>query len=63
MQNQQDEALLAAFHLMDAEERSFWLMSTQAAVEGRQRIKPKLALVPRGNLSGCDLFRGSFGRT
>lgn len=44
MQRQQDEALLAAFHLMDADEKTFHLDSFMATVQGRP-IKPKLKLV------------------
>lgn len=44
MQKQQDEALLAAFHLMDADERQFHLDSFLATVQGRP-IKPKLKLI------------------
>ena len=44
MQKQRDEALLAAFHLMDADEQLFHLDSFMATVQGRP-IQPKLKLV------------------
>lgn len=44
MQKKQDDELLAAFHLMDADERQFHLDSFRATVHGRP-IKPKLILV------------------
>lgn len=54
MQKQQDDALLAAFHLMDADERQFHLDSFMATVQGRP-IKPKLKLV--GGTGDLDTTR------
>lgn len=51
MQNQQDQALLEAFHLMDAEERDFFLESAQVHTAGRVAKKPTLKLIRGGLLS------------
>lgn len=58
MQKQEDAALLAAFHLMDADERQFFLDAFMATVQGRP-IQPKLRLI-RG--TGSDLARNSVER-
>lgn len=41
MQNQEDEELLERFHLMDREERDFFLTSFRACTEGRTKKKPR----------------------
>jgi hypothetical protein len=49
MKNQQDEALLKVFHLMDAEEREFFLESAQNYTAGRvAKQKPVLRLIRSG---------------
>lgn len=50
----QDEQLLAAFHLMDAEERQFLLDSARVVTAGRVAIKPRLTLVSGGGLVGLS---------
>lgn len=47
MQKRQDEALLTAFHLMDADERDFFLGTAQAMTAERT-LKPRLSLVVGG---------------
>lgn len=44
MQRQQDEELLALFHLMDSEEREFFIQIGRSTTEGRQ-TRPALSLV------------------
>lgn len=60
MQKQQDDALLAAFHLMDDEERSFYLEAFQLHTAGRTSKKPSLTLVISNSAtmaSDCPLSR------
>lgn len=45
MIQQQDDALLAAFHLMDADERDFFLDIALTHTEGRSNTKPRLKLI------------------
>jgi hypothetical protein len=46
MSMHQDEALLTAFHLMDQDEREFYLEVFQDQVKGRpKREKPNLSIV------------------
>lgn len=62
MQNQQDQALLAAFHLMTAGERSFLLQTAQTLTEDRRITRPRLTLVPTsGTLFVGALRRGHGG--
>lgn len=49
MQKKQDEALLAAFHLMDRDERAFFLATAQNHTKNRQaKPAPQLRLVAGG---------------
>jgi hypothetical protein len=48
MQNQQDQKLLEAFHLMSKEERDTFLLTAQIHTEGRQAKRPALTLLHGG---------------
>jgi hypothetical protein len=60
MQKQQDEALLEAFHLMNADEQQFFLEMAQVHTEGRISKKPVLTLVLCSSTApvGNSLSRG-----
>lgn len=52
MQQQQDEQMLRFFHLMDAEERDFYLEVFKLRTEGRISKTPTLTLIRGGSLTG-----------
>lgn len=45
MQKHQEQQWAAAFHLLDAEERQFWLESLQLYTAGRESKTPQLKLI------------------
>jgi hypothetical protein len=48
MQEEQDRKLLNAFHLMDKDEREFFLESAKIHTQGRTLRRPNLRLLPGG---------------
>lgn len=55
MQRPQDEELLALFHLMDSEEREFYLQMGRVTTAGRER-RPVLSIVPTDSRVLADVF-------
>jgi hypothetical protein len=58
MQKQQDDELLAVFHLMDGEEREFYLELGRMQTTGRSKKKPELRLI-HGSASPLSGLVGS----
>lgn len=48
MQDEQDRELLNAFHLMDKDEREFFLETAKVHTEGRTLRRPNLRLLSGG---------------
>lgn len=54
MSDQQDKALLDAYHLMDSDERDFWLDVFQTHTKDRKQKKAELRVIYRQPPATCE---------